>query len=161
MSRRPLRRQAFAPWADLGLLLAPAGLVGYRVYLGQRFGRPLLVREVQAVWHRHWVAPWRTFGVHADPLEYVVLLAALAVLGSMAWRRAPLRDCLFVGLSLLAPLSTGRLTSVNRFVGVLFPLFVGGVAACPSGRWGRLYWLVALAYSCVFAFKLGQGAKVI
>jgi hypothetical protein len=148
-------------WANLPLLLAPAGLLLYMAFLWQRFGRPLLFMEVQSVWHRHWVAPWSIIGVHADPLEYAVLLTATAVLAAMIGRRAPVRDCVYVGLSLLAPMSTGRLTSINRFVGVLFPLFVWGVAACPKGRWVRLYWLVALAYSCVFAFKLGQGAKVI
>lgn len=149
-------------WARmLPLTITPIGLVAYIAYLQNRFEQPLLFLESQKIWHRHWVWPWQILGVHADPFEYVVLIGACLLAIKMWQWRAPVVECFYVTLSLLIPMSTGSLTSINRFVGVLFPLFAWSAKkTIPRWLW-RLYWLLCLVYMCVFAIKLGQGAKVI
>lgn len=158
-----LRRQKGAPPLRAIALLcaAPLGLVAYMAYLYRAFGDPLMFIRVQHVWHRQVQAPWRIIGVHAEPIEYVVLGVATWLCMQGMRGRAKVGESVYVFMCLLVPMCTGRFTSINRFVGVLFPLFALGVMS-PKRRWvSALYWLLCAVYTAVFAFKLGQGAKVI
>lgn len=158
------RKSLSAPraWQLAPFLLTPLGLLAYMGFLGRAFGRPLYFLQVQSVWHRQLSVPLRVFFTSAEPHEHAILLASVALfLGMIAWRR-PARDIAYVGLSLLVPMCTGSMMSVPRFVGVLFPLFFfAAEVVAPKSRWGRFYVAAALAYCCVMAFKIGQGAKVI
>jgi hypothetical protein len=144
------------------LLLAPTGLLAYMAFLWQTFADPLYFLHIQRVWRRELAAPWRALLAHGEPHEHLVAVVALAMLVTMVRRRQPVRDWVYTGASLLVPLSTGVLTSVTRFVGVLFPLFVFGVMATPPRSWrARLFCGFVALYLGILAFKVGQGGKVI
>jgi hypothetical protein len=156
------RDKAAPPMRGIAVLCAaPLGLGAYMLYLYRAFGDPWMFVRVQHVWHRHVQAPWRIIGVHAEPIEYVVLIAAVALCVWGIWQGAKVRETLYVGACLLVPMCTGRFTSINRFVGVLFPLFALGAVAPKKRGVSAAYWLLCAVYTAVFAFKLGQGAKVI
>jgi len=89
-------------------------------------------------------------------------VAALALVYLMVRRRAPLRDLLYAASSLLVPLSTGRLMSMPRFVGLVFPLFFAATLATkPRSLWERLYVATGIALSIYFALKVGRGGKIV
>ena len=142
--------------------LVPAGMLSFIAFLWLQFGRPLAFLQVQSVWHRHFSLPLVTFFLHGEPHEHAALIAAVALCLTMLRWGQPVRDTLYVALSLLVPMSTGSLMSMPRFVGILFPLFLfAPVVIRPQSRRARFYVTVALVYCCVMAFKVGQGAKVI
>jgi hypothetical protein len=64
--------------------------------------------------------------VQAYPYEAVNLLAALFVLGALVpmTRRLGVGCGLFVGASLVVPLSFGGLMGIGRFTSVMFPVFI-------------------------------------
>jgi hypothetical protein len=164
------RRQQ-QPVAVAPLFAAAAGLLGmgaYMVFLQQRFADPLAFLHLQQVWRRSLSLPWTTLLAHGEPLNHLVLWGAGLGWVQMLRRRAPVRDCAYVALSLLGPLLSGSVQSTPRFVGMLFPLFEA--AGRVDGRRGnrflarlgwRLYWPTAVIFCLIMAFKLGQGGRVV
>ncbi|RZK46248.1 MAG: hypothetical protein EOO59_19570 [Hymenobacter sp.] len=143
-------------WA---LCLAPAGLAAYMVFLWGRFDDPLAFLHLQSVWGRGLHAPWRSWLAHGAVLDHLSMWGAcLMCLGPLR-RQAPWRDTVWVGLSLLVPMLSGRVVSLARFVGVLFVLFVSFPYGSRPLR--RAYFALSLVGSLVMAFKVGQGGKVI
>ena len=142
------------------LLLSPLGLVSYMAYLQAQFGRPLYFLQVQNVWRRALTLPVNAFFANGEPHNHLALWFGVAVFTSMCLWRRPVRDLFYVGLSLLLPMSTGSVMSMARFVGVLFPLFLHVAWTLPAARGRRAYALVTAVYIVIFAFKIGQGAKV-
>ena len=162
--RRFVKKEPDAP--RLGeaavLCLFPAGLLAYVAYLGGATGDPLRFMEVQQVWHRGFTTPVHTLLARSqDPHVYVVLLAAVFLVYALWAHKWPVRDLSFAGASVLMPLLSGSLQSFVRFTGVIFPLFMLAAVICerrPRLRW--FYVAVAIVYSAVFAFKVGQFAAV-
>jgi Gpi18-like mannosyltransferase len=148
---------------DLAALsLAPAGLVAYTSYLAATFGNPLYFMEVQKVWKRSLTTPFHTLlAGGADPHVYALVALSVGFVVLMIRKKEPLRDWLYVALSLAVPLTSGSLQSFARFVGVLFPLFIFAAKSFPPrSRPVRVYLALAAIYSLVFAFKVGQNAGV-
>jgi hypothetical protein len=152
------------------LLAVPAGLLFWMVYLGVRYGDPLLFSRLQGLWGRSLASPGTSlfhgavdFGRAVVALvagragmavivRNVVPFAALAtavwfiVLG---WRRLPAPYTAYAIASLLFPLSlpaSGQaLYSMARFVIVIFPVYVSMAALAERRPWLR----AGLALVCI------------
>lgn len=119
------------------VILIPAGIVAYMLYLGYARGNPLLFISVEnSGWHRHLSLPWNGIGAaigvfFAHPLQYQNLLDlsfTLIPLGALiiGWRRIP-SDYRFLALglaifSLSFPLNVEALASQPRYLMILFPV---------------------------------------
>lgn len=138
---------------------APAGLLLYMIFLQARFGDALAFLRLQAVWGRGWHGPWSTWLAHGEPLDHLAMWGAALGCALGMKRGVPLRDTLLIGCGIVVPMLSGRVVSMARFVGVLFPLFLLVAGSCAKARWR--YFGLAIGFSILMAFKVGQGAKVI
>jgi hypothetical protein len=117
------------------LLFAPIGLLAYMLYLGQLTGNPFAFRDVQQAWGRalgmrqlvravvdYAVSP----GLVAASWDFRLLnVAALLLALAAALVLAVRRDwalSAYTFVSVLVPLATGSLQSMNRYIVVLFPI---------------------------------------
>jgi Gpi18-like mannosyltransferase len=140
------------PRALLGLLLAPAGLLLYMLYLSRYTGDPLAFLHAQANWNREQVFPpvtlWRGISYAFHPswspnlgiygrgvMNTVIVLGFLlvTVVSLCQWRPSyVLYGVLLFTLSLLSPLKgAATMQSVGRYVMVFFPVYF------TLAHWGR------------------------
>jgi hypothetical protein len=124
--------------ACVPLLLVPVGLLAYMAFLGNLTGNPWAFRDIQSLWGRG-----STFGVRsmlrplldyaADPggvaadwnlvaLNACAGVGAIAAAAVLAVRRR-WAYALYTFSSIVVPLTTLTLSSMARFVLVLFPVF--------------------------------------
>lgn len=146
------------PKALLGSLLPGLGLLGYMVYLKNRFGDPLMFVNVQEAFGGGRTTEklvllyqvfWRYFKMILtvdphNPIYFAVwleLLAAGAFLGLLiwAWIKGIRKSYLIFSFSAyLLPTLTGTFSSIPRYVLALFPAFM--VLGMLKNRY--LFWLV-------------------
>lgn len=142
------------PRGLLPFLLAPAGFSLVVLYMGVRFGDPLVFTHVQREhWNRAWGLQHLAEGVRSlfapRDLEsclfasYILLLAAALPLTAMAWRRMGPGYGAYCLFSLVLAFGTG-IESAGRYVSILFPLFAMAALAI-SGRCGLAWSLAALS----------------
>jgi hypothetical protein len=143
-------------WRDLAKLVPIGlGLVGFMVLLWTITGNPLAFKDIQAAWGREFTAPWvAILDYLSRPLKIVtpwnprllhfaVTLLAIASIVT-CWRRGWRGLAIFTGLTLLAPLSTGTLMSMTRYLGVAPGIFLAmSVWSAQSRRFGQM--LLALS----------------
>jgi len=135
-------REFFRYWFDdvvkplVGMALVPLGLATYMAYLWVLNGDPLRFSHVQTHWGRHvappWIAIsnslWKMMHAHAPQtvanevleLAFTALMLVVLVAGL---RRLRLSYIVYMVCSILIPMSTGSLMSMQRFALVLFPMF--------------------------------------
>ncbi|WP_266158349.1 hypothetical protein [Dyella silvatica] len=153
--------------AALGLI--PLGLAGFMAYLWVITGNPMAFKDIQIAWGRQLTVPWTPL---MDAFNYLNRIAApwnprllnlvttlLAIASAVAcWRRRWYSLAVFTALTLLAPLSTGTLMSITRYLGVAPGIYLMlAVWAGEHRRLGQL-WLVFLAMSQILlcaAFAAG------
>lgn len=134
----PQRREAFLrTLVDLiPLLFIGIGLGLYMVYLWVLNGDPLYFSHVQIHWNRHLAAPWtsvittwhkiaharngQTIANQAIELTFTALMIGVLLGG---WRKLKPSYVAYMALSILVPMSTSSLMSMQRFALVLFPMF--------------------------------------
>jgi len=120
----------------VGMALVPLGLGVYMAYLWVLTGDPLRFSHVQTHWDRHAAAPWvsvwntvekiahahapQTIANQSLELFFTALMLFVLVAGV---RRVRLSYSVYMLLSILVPMSTGSLMSMQRFALVLFPMF--------------------------------------
>ena len=120
----------------LPLVLIGAGLGLYMAYLWVLNGDPLYFSHVQVHWQRHLAAPWtsvlsswhkmthatsgQTIANQAIELTFTALMVGVLLSG---FRRLRPSYIAYMGLSILVPMSTSSLMSMQRFALVLFPMF--------------------------------------
>ncbi|WP_413625477.1 hypothetical protein [Luteibacter sp. Lutesp34] len=155
-----------------GLAAICCGVLTYMVYLWLITGNPLAFKDIQVCWGRHLTTPWTTLFHYlgqphkiAKPWNFQTLnflMALLAICSILScWRRGWRELAVFSALTLLAPLSTGTLTSLTRYLSVAPGIFVA--LATWAYRFPRLgQWLIggfcfALALMCVL---FSQGVNV-
>jgi hypothetical protein len=99
-------------------------------------GDPLYFSHVQIHWNRHFAAPWtaiinswkeisrahngQTIANQSIQLAFTALMIGVLIGG---WRRLKPSYIAYMGLSILVPMSTSSLMSMQRFALVLFPMF--------------------------------------
>ncbi|MCL5258406.1 MAG: glycosyltransferase family 39 protein [Firmicutes bacterium] len=114
----------------------PLGLAVYMGYLWVLNGDPLYFSHVQAHWHRHLAMPWtsvvnsihliatavnpQTIANQSLELAFTALMIGVLIAG---WNRLRPSYVAWMGLSILVPMSTSSLMSMQRFALVLFPMF--------------------------------------
>ncbi len=143
-----------------GGLLIPAGLFAYMGWLWVLRGDPLYFSRVQSHWDRHLAPPWvsvvhafkliatglrthSTITVANQSIEIAFTLLIVAVLVAACWRLRPSYTA-YMALSVIVPMSTSSLMSMQRFALVLFPMFV------VLALWGGRSWV----NSAIVAFSL-------
>jgi len=142
---RPLDRQGLA------LVLVPAGMAAYMAYLWRAKGDPLDFLHSAAVWSRGvgWgalthiyseVAPLfhnPHFSSSLAAIRIMELAAGLLFLALLIPTIRAFRFSygLYAAAMVLAPLLTGTLLGMNRYVLVVFPVFL------LLGKWGREPWV--------------------
>jgi len=130
--QRPRRWSAALP-----LLLIPLGLVTHMIYLGFRFGDPLIYSSAQTNWGRSTslsVAIEHINGLMADPVSflrgrgvttYEVLFLLLAMLLLIVvLRKQRLSYGIFAGYAIAIPLTSFLTAGIPRYMIVAFPLFI-------------------------------------
>lgn len=120
----------------LPILLIFLGLGLYMSYLWVLNGDPLYFSHVQSHWNRHFAAPWtsvwntwhkiatahsgQTIANQAIELTFTALMVGVLIAG---WRKLKPSYIAYMALSILVPMSTSSLMSMQRFALVLFPMF--------------------------------------
>lgn len=134
------------------LKLAPIGLglIGFMVYLWHITGNPLAFKDIQVTWGRELtlpvVAPLKYLGSPlkiATPWNPRLLHFAMTVLATASvvtcWKRGWRGLAVFTALTLLAPLATGTLMSMTRYLAVAPGVYMAmAVWAEKRRRWGQL-----------------------
>jgi hypothetical protein len=121
----------------VGVCVIPLGLASYMLYLWVLSGDPLRFSHVQAHWGRYLAPPWvsivhaihiitgpyapQTIVNQALELAFTLLMIGALLLG---WRRLRVSYIAYMAVSILVPMSTSSLMSMQRFALVLFPMFV-------------------------------------
>lgn len=135
-------REFFRYWVDdvvkplIGMVLVPLGLAVYMAYCWVITGDPLKFSHVQTHWGRELTWPWMSVSntvhklaqAHATQtvanegleLAFTALMVIVLLVGL---RRLRLSYIVYMALSILIPMSTGSLMSMQRFALVLFPMF--------------------------------------
>lgn len=145
-------------WTKL-LKLAPValGLAAFMAYLWSITGNPLAFKDIQVAWGRHLTMPWAALLDYtsrplkiAEPWNPKLVHFFITVVGIASavacWRRGWRGLAVFTLLTLLAPLSTGTLMSLTRYMSVAPGVYLALSAwSGENRRFGQL-WLVV---SCV------------
>lgn len=141
------------------IILFPLGIVAYIIYLGYAKGNPFIFQVEEASnWHRHFDWIWMTGGYIVQRLLFYPFLSldfvkdlfdfAFTILPIAAlvwgWKRLPLQYSLYtlavILFSLSFPLATIHpLTSQQRYLIVLFPLFVVFAFLGKNSRFHQFY----------------------
>lgn len=145
------------------LLLVPAGLLSYMTYLYVKFGNLFLFYNVQAVdiWSRKFTSVFYTLSTitYSSPL-YAMIFAGSIVLTILLiiylyFSEARLSYTIYSLLLLGAYLSTGSLASIQRFVGVIFPLYISLALIANKHKYFRnilLIFFIILLIFFIFLF---------
>jgi hypothetical protein len=117
-----LTRGKFLP--ALLLLSGPAAFIAFGFYQKHMTGHFFAFSIAQAGWYRGFMLPFLAFfrrGDFATQFNSVYSILVI-ILAALSWKRFPLSLNLFVWISLLVPLCSGSVTSMPRFISVIFPL---------------------------------------
>ena len=139
-------------WIDLvSLFPIGLGLAIYMAYLWAITGNSLAFKDIQVAWGRSFHFPWeallnfinRPLKI-AFPWNPVLLHFGTTVLALCSvvtcWRKGWRELAVFTGLTVLAPLSTGTLISMTRYVGAAPGVFLAlGVWAERRPQFGQLW----------------------
>jgi Gpi18-like mannosyltransferase len=128
------REKAFFDLAPI--VLIPVGLMLYMAYLWVLNGDPLYFSHVQVNWNRHLAAPWtsvldsfhkishssspQTVANQVLQVAFTALMIGVLIGG---WKRLKPSYIAYMALSIIVPMSTSSLMSMQRFALVLFPMF--------------------------------------
>lgn len=149
---------------SLIFLTGPIAFLAYLIYQKQMTGYYFAFSIAQAGWYREFMFPLFAFFRRGDFATqfnsfYTILVI---VLSAMMWKKLPLSLNLLVWTSLLLPLCSGSMTSMPRFISVIFPLIIiyGGwfyatrfryamlVVLFALQLWTFYYWLIGDAFGC-------------
>jgi hypothetical protein len=163
------RRRVLPRAAWLALACAPLGLLAFMAELHAATGNALAFSGIQHAWGRHPTWPLMPFvDVLQQPrlaiedwnFRYLNLAAALGGIAACValWRRREPSLALFLALGLLAPLATGTLMSLARYLFGLFPLALALADATANRSVERGWFAVSTALlalmSAAFALKM-------
>jgi hypothetical protein len=162
--RRPVDLLKIAPVA--------AGAAAYMAYLWAITGNPFAFKDIQTAWGRELSLPWKALWDYLGrPHKLAVswnprlLHFGITILGICSivtcWKKGWRGLAVFTALTLLAPMSTGTLTSMTRYVGVAPGVYLAlAVWSDRSPRFAQICtatFAVALTLLCVM---LGLGINI-
>jgi len=115
----------------LYLLFIPAGLCSYMVYLYFKFGDAFAFYNNSLLWHRKFASIFttlRSISIYGHFYKIIFLgavILALLIIGYLIYAKIRLSYIIYSALLLFIYLSSNRLGSIPRFIGVVFPLYLG------------------------------------
>jgi hypothetical protein len=149
---------------SLLFLAGPLAFVLYGLYQEYMTGYFFAFSIAQAGWYREFMLPFLAFFRRGDFTTqfnsvYTILCIILAV---FYWKKLPLSLNILVWVSLLLPLFSGSVTSMPRFISVIFPftIIISGWIYNLKAKyailviffclqlWVFYYWLVGNSFSC-------------
>jgi Gpi18-like mannosyltransferase len=121
--------------------------LAYCLYQKQMTNEYFAFSIAQAGWYRRFMFPVLSFfrqGNFATQFNSFYGIAAI-ILAGFAWKRFPLSLNMLIWISLILPLCSGSVTSIQRFISVIFPLtiFLGSWIYKSRGR----HWILAGLFS--------------
>jgi len=132
------------------------GLAIFMAYLWIITGNPLAFKDIQSAWGRSFHAPWVALLDYVNrPLKiampwnprlihFVTVLIAFAS-AMTCWRRGWRELAVFTLLTILAPLCTGTLMSMTRYIGVAPGIFIALAVWTEDRPRAGMLWLAASA----------------
>lgn len=116
-----LSREIFVK--SLSFLTGPLVFILYGIYQQKMTGYFFAAGVAQAGWYRQFMLPFFSFFRRGDFVTqfnswYTILFI---ILGIFSWRKLPLSLNLLIWTGLLVPLFSGSVTSMPRFISVIFP----------------------------------------
>lgn len=162
--RRALPRRAW-----FALACAPIGLLAFMAELHAASGNAFAFSDIQQAWGRHPTLPLAPFievlqqpriAIEDWNFRYLNLAAAIGGIAACValWRRREPSLAAFLVLGLLAPLATGTLMSLARYLFGLFPLSLAIADATANRGVERGWFAVSTALlalmSAAFALKM-------
>lgn len=115
----------------LYLLLIPASLIGFMIYLYIKFNEPLAFIKVQAGWGRGFSSIFTTLSsyIYYPPFFQFLFLdsviVSIVLILYLTFQKTRASYITYSILLLFLYLSTRQIYSIHRYVGVIFPLYLG------------------------------------
>ena len=111
---------------SLFFISAPVTFFAYAFYQYEMTGYPFAFSIAQAGWYKELTFPLFSLFRRGDvATQFNSVFAIIVILYFISvWKKLPLSLSILVLLSLLTPLCAGSVTSMTRYVSVLFPLFM-------------------------------------
>lgn len=150
------------------------GLLAFMAYLWAITGNPFAFRDIQAAWGRSPHLPWDTLLevirrplTVATPWNPVIIQFGATMLACCSivtcWRKGWTELAVFTALTLLAPLSTGTLVSMTRYIGgapgIFLALAVWAERRPPFGQLWLATSVAAMTILCtLFTLRIDIGA---
>ena len=122
------------------IYLSSLGLIAYMFFLYIKFQNPFIFVNLQSEWGRNFSPIWEIFFdsikyifINIDKfftLEYFNNLVKLSyfllfsVISVFVWKKIRKSYALYMLISIIIPLLSGSMASINRYVLVLFPAFI-------------------------------------
>ncbi len=137
----------------ISFITGPMAFLLYCMYQHQMTGYYFAFSIAQAGWYREFMFPLLSFfrrGDFATQFNSVYTIIVILIFG-FSWKKFPLSLNVFIWISLLFPLFSGSVTSMQRFISVIFPF------SMILGEWtfslrNRNLLLVSLLALQLFAF---------
>jgi len=144
------------------------GLLSFMVLLHFDTNNALAFIDIQPMWGRHLIIPYKAFGVvllkpyflasdwNLRPLNFAAFAFGIGACRSLiAQRQAGF--ALFLGLGLLAPAFTGSLTSLARYAFGLFPYALAAGAAMRRRNTERMIALASISLLVIMTIAFQKG----
>jgi hypothetical protein len=159
------RRPTHLSWLAVGA----AGAIAFGCFLWWVTGNALAFKDIQAAWGRQFAPPWAAIQDYlGHPAKLAVawnprllhFFACLVGLFSIVacWRRGWHEIAVFTGLTVAAPLCTGTLTSMTRYLGVAPGLFLALAAwSYENPRLGRHFFAASTLCLTVMTVLFAAG----
>lgn len=149
---------------SLLFVTGPLAFLAFSLYQKQMTGYYFAFSIAQQGWYREFMLPFMAFFRRGDFTTqfnsvYTIVFILMAILG---WKKFPLSLNVLIWTGLLLPLCSGSVTSMPRFISVIFPFtiligawlfntkykyyFLEGFAALQF--WVFYYWLTGHPFSC-------------
>ncbi len=111
---------------SLAFISAPLSFLAYCFYQYKMTGYFFAFSIAQAGWYRELSFPWVSFFNSGKfPVQFNSIFTIIVIIYAvLIWKKLPLSLNILVLLGLLLPLCSGSVTSMTRFVSVIFPMFL-------------------------------------
>lgn len=108
------------------LIPAVLAFAAFCIYQHQMTGYYFAFSIAQQGWYKEFMFPLLAFFRRGDwPSQFYSVYSILVLLFSIyCWKKLPLSFNLFIWINLLLPLTSGSVTSMQRYVSVIFPLML-------------------------------------
>ncbi len=144
------------------VILAPAGLVAYCIFLFNQTGDPFYFAKAQLNWHDHLVVPGSSlvflakkmldpyFVINSfrDVLDFIFVIFGL-IFSWRVFKKLSLEYAVFAVISIMLPLFSPTIAPMPRYILTIFPIFV--VLALEKDEYFWMYRIISPMLLVVFA----------